>query len=193
MSGRRNFYWITKNALSASQCKRILDHGEDKYEVAGEMIGNSSKKVISKKRSGYVAWLTDQWIYDMVFPIMNKANEAAGWCYDISSAEDTQITRYQVDDFYSLHSDGDHDHFAAQNQERNVRKISMTIQLNDSYSGGELRFCNYRNKQCEMYSENTLGIGDCIIFPSDIEHEITPVMWGTRYSLVAWFRGSPYK
>ena len=44
-----------------------------------------------------------------------------------------------------------------------------------------------------MYSENTLGIGDCLTFPSDIEHEITPVLIGTRYALVVWFRGKPYK
>ena len=69
----------------------------------------------------------------------------------------------------------------------------MSIHLNDSYSGGELRFCHYANKKCQMYSENTLGIGDCITFPADIEHEITPVLLGTRYALVVWFRGKPYK
>jgi len=193
MKGRRNFYWITKNGLNPSQCRRILDHGEGKWEVAGEMIGTSTTKIISNKRRCKVAWLTDQWIYDMVFPIMKDANENAGWKYEISEAEDTQITLYEVDNFYSLHSDGDHDHFAVDNSEGTVRKLSMTVQLNDSYSGGELRFCHYENKKCQMYSENTLGIGDCLTFPSDIEHEITPVLYGTRYALVVWFRGKPYK
>ena len=193
MSGRKNFYWITKNALSPSECRRILEHAEGNWDSAGEMIGTSTKKVATKNRKCSVAWLTDQWIFDIIFPIMKSTNETAGWIYDISGSEDTQITRYEVDDFYTLHTDGDHDHFAIDKKEGTVRKLSMTIQLNDSYSGGELRFCHYKNKTCQMYSENTLGIGDVIIFPSDIEHEITPVLYGTRYALVAWFRGKPYK
>ena len=70
MKGRRNFYWITRNALIPAECRRILDHAEGKWEVAGEMIGTSTTKIISNKRRCKVAWLTDQWIYDIVFPIM---------------------------------------------------------------------------------------------------------------------------
>ena len=130
MKGRRNFYWITRKALTPAGCRRILDYAEGKWEVAGEMVGTSTTKIISNKRRWKVAWLTEQWIYDIVFPIMRNANHEAGWKYEISSAEDTQITLYEVDNFYSLHSDGDHDHFAVDNADGTVRKLSMSIHLN---------------------------------------------------------------
>ena len=35
--------------------------------------------------------------------------------------------------------------------------------------------------------------GSVIVFPSFMEHQVTPVTKGTRYSLVAWFVGPPFK
>ena len=35
--------------------------------------------------------------------------------------------------------------------------------------------------------------GDMIIFPSFIDHKVSPVTKGIRYSIVAWFGGPPFK
>ncbi len=36
-------------------------------------------------------------------------------------------------------------------------------------------------------------LGDLIIFPSFIDHKVSPVTKGVRYSVVAWFGGPPFK
>ena len=41
------------------------------------------------------SWTEDQWVYDIIWPYMEEANERAGWKYDIRSAETIQITRYK--------------------------------------------------------------------------------------------------
>ena len=68
----------------------------------------------------------------------------------------------------------------------------MTIQLNEEYEGGEFKvaWCD----EGKLLTE-TLGKaeGTIILFPSILEHCITPVTSGTRYSLVAWFVGEPFK
>ena len=41
--------------------------------------------------------------------------------------------------------------------------------------------------------EEILPRGSIIVFPSFLYHRVKPVKQGTRYSLVAWSNGFPYK
>jgi len=52
-------------------------------------------KTDPKARISDVAWITDQWVYDTIWPFMQQANEKAGWGYHIKAAESMQITRYR--------------------------------------------------------------------------------------------------
>jgi PKHD-type hydroxylase len=79
-----------------------------------------------------------------------------------------------------------------------VRKISMTLNLTDpnSYQGGDLKF----DFGPHVPSDSRLRVveeakprGSAIIFPSFIDHCVTPVVQGTRYSLVLWANGEPWK
>jgi PKHD-type hydroxylase len=42
-------------------------------------------------------------------------------------------------------------------------------------------------------AQNVLTKGSIIIFPSFVWHRVKPVTEGTRYSLVLWNLGKPYK
>ena len=78
-----------------------------------------------------------------------------------------------------------------------VRKLSMTINLTtpDQYKGGNLKFDfgphagRGRFKTCQEIRPQ----GSIIVFPSFIHHQVTPVTSGTRYSLVLWSLGKPFK
>ena len=35
--------------------------------------------------------------------------------------------------------------------------------------------------------------GDLVVFPSFIDHKVAPVTKGTRYSVVVWYGGPPFK
>ena len=35
--------------------------------------------------------------------------------------------------------------------------------------------------------------GSIVVFPSFLYHEVKPITKGTRYSLVVWFIGKPFK
>ena len=78
-----------------------------------------------------------------------------------------------------------------------VRKISMTLNLTEptDYKGGNLKFDfgphtnRHRFHECVEIRPQ----GSIIVFPSYTYHQVTPVTKGTRYSLVLWSLGQPFK
>lgn len=82
------------------------------------------------------------------------------------------LLKYDVGGKFIQHTD----HF-----KKNPRSLTIIINLNDEYTGGELAF----HDKTKVYN---LQKGDMIIFPSNFmyPHEILPVTSGTRYSLITW-------
>ena len=71
------------------------------------------------------------------------------------------------------------------------RKLSMTIQLSPStsYEGGDLLF----RGEAQIPVEEIRPRGTVVVFPSFLEHCVTPVTQGTRLSLVAWIEGPNFR
>jgi len=128
---------------------------------------------------------------------MDQANDEAGWRYDIKSAESVQVTRYKKGGFYNFHNDGRGDHLSAYNDPTNfflhgnVRKLSMSVMLNDNFDGGAFEFASYSKGNCKIIPIEVTA-GSVIVFPSSVEHRVAPVTKGIRYSLVVWFLGPPF-
>lgn len=175
---------------------------------------------ITYKRDSEVTWLNDKWIYDLIFPFVYQANSLAGWNYDIDWGETLQFTVYEKDMFYGWHFDGESCHYSKykrhipgvspeidkQNKNKyaaypemvnKVRKLSLTLNLTDpnDYEGGNLMFDYGPHHVGDRYHicEDIRPRGSIIIFPSYIYHQVTPVTKGTRYSLVMWSLGYPFK
>ena len=204
------YYFI--EGLDKKTCNKIRNSARGRWKESGvdtkkgitdkdRITGAKPIHGIDKKvRISDIVWTEDQWIYDTIWPYMQEANEQAGWKYDIRAAEDMQITRYKKGGFYYFHKDGKGDHLSAYNKpdneflHGNVRKLSMTVLLNDNYKGGEFQFTEYGKEQCEISTPEEFNkIGSIIVFPSDVEHRVAPVTKGIRYSLVVWFLGPPFK
>ena len=121
-----------------------------------------------------------------------------GWGFDIKAAETMQLTRYRKGGFYSFHRDGMGDKLSVYDIPENtfmhghVRKLSMTLLLNEDYEGGELQFASYAKQQCKISAPEFNLSGSIIVFPSGMEHRVAPVTKGIRYSLVTWFLGPPF-
>ena len=153
-------------------------------------------KTDPKTRISQVFWTTEQWIYDLTWPYMMEANRQAGWNLNIKAAESMQLTRYKKGGFYNFHKDGNCDHLSAYDNPDNpfmhghVRKISMSIILNDNFEGGAFEFASYGKEECSITPIEAKR-GDMIFFCSGMEHRVAPVTKGIRYSLVNWFVGPP--
>lgn len=173
-------------------------------------------------RDSKVSWLNDKWLYDTIVPFIKEANARAGWNWQFDTFEDFQFTIYDKDGFYGWHQDGSSDHFGKNKRYiygitpiplnkkgrppegyisddklvGKVRKISVTINLNEpgEYEGGNLKF-DFGNHADKKFHEVTeiRPQGSMVIFPSFLPHCVTPVTKGTRFSLVLWCLGEPWK
>ena len=197
--------------------KQAIENAEPMQDKTWEEMKN--KKVYV--RDSEVAWLDEKWIYDLILPYIQKANKIAGWNYDIEDAENFQFTKYYPGGFYGWHIDSATDKSSVYkryipgisptnekgemlkgytkntNLIGNVRKISMTLNLNvpGEYEGGNLKFDFGPHNTEKRYHEcvEIRPQGSMIVFPSFVYHQVTPVTKGTRYSLVLWTLGKPFR
>ena len=242
-------YWLWKSVISKENCQKIINRGLEELEflqkkgidTSATTFGDNHKsniRKISQKdltaeqlkekkinendvyvRDSNISWLSDQWIYDLLWPIIKKSNEIAGWNYEFDWAEPAQFTIYNKNQFYGWHSDGSNDIWSVKKRilpgvydENNtyknlltpitgligkVRKLSVTLMLSDpkDYEGGNLKFDFgvHVNDRFKEISDDEVQQGSMVVFPSYKYHCVTPVTKGTRYSLVVWFNGRPMK
>jgi len=188
-----NSFWYWKKEISPEICQKIIDLGKGKWSEAqtgGPIQNNTSPANIRKSD---VVWVNEQWIFDLIWGYMLSANKNAGWKYNITAVESCQITRYTKDGFYTWHKDGMGSHNRIWNEpdnkflHENTRKLSMSIGLNTSYKGGNFKMRGV-DRGLPKVDEGTI-----VVFPSFLDHKVTPVTEGTRYSLVSWFVGPPFE
>ena len=88
------------------------------------------------------------------------------------------LLKYNIGGKYEVHTD----HFAT-----NPRHLSIIINLNDNYEGGDLIFTDQKEKEIKKLK---LSKGSIVFFPSNFmyPHMISPITKGTRYSIVAWLQ-----
>ena len=205
-----NEWYIFHEAIDKKTCNKIKRLAQGKWEESSvdtiykeatdeeRKIGRKGDyKPDPKARICDVFWTSDQWVYDVIFPFIHQANQEAGWRYHIKASEPVQITRYKKGGFYTFHKDGIGDHLTTYHNPTNaflhghVRKLSMSVILNDNFEGGAFEFASYNREKCKITPIEAEG-GSVIVFPSSMEHRVAPVIEGIRYSLVAWFVGPPF-
>lgn len=110
-----------------------------------------------------------------------------------ADCESPQYLIYRPGDFFKPHSD------SGKSDEVRHRLVSAVIFLNrgsqepaeGAYGGGELTF--YGLMKGEQWDKCAFSLqaepGLLIAFPSDMWHEVKPVLHGQRFTAVSWFDG----
>ena len=215
----KNYYYYFQSALTPKLCDDIIAYGkahQPEMAVTGgfdRSNGKMSKKDLNnmqKKRKSDIVWMADRWIYKEIHPYIHEANRAAGWNFEWDWSESCQFTKYGVGQYYGWHCDSwEVPYKRKQNDDGTwpmdhgkIRKLSVTISLNDptEYEGGNLEF-DFRNqvdwernkKKAIKSCDEIRPRGSIIVFPSFVWHRVAPVTSGTRYSLVIWNLGYPFR
>jgi PKHD-type hydroxylase len=208
------YYWYFQNVLSKKFCEEVINYGKSKQEELALTGGQTTKiekgkpleeqdiKDLKKQRDSNIVWMSDNWIYKEIQPYIHQANKSAGWNFDWDYSEACQFTKYKLNQFYDWHCDSWDEPYEKDHKNKNlsnkIRKLSVTCSLSDpsDYEGGELEFDFKSNP------DNNKGIRKCaeisprgsiVVFPSFVWHRVKPVTKGTRYSLVIWNLGHPFK
>ena len=95
-----------------------------------------------------------------------------------SKINQIDLLKYSVGGKYEIHTD----HYTT-----TARHLSIIMNLNDEYEGGDLVFTDQKEKEIKRLK---LGKGSIVFFPSNFmyPHGIQPITKGTRYSIVSWLQ-----
>lgn len=148
----------------------------------------SEAKKNSKVRRSNIKWLThNNVIRGVLWSYIQEANRNA-FGFDVTNVGDIQYTEYDEAD--EGHYDWHHDIHWSQDKAYD-RKLSITIQLSDGsdYEGGNFEFNEVQN----LDARSSKKLGTVLVFPSYLQHRVTPVTKGKRTSLVGWFEGPRWK
>lgn len=176
--------------FTSQECDNIvLSFKNQTLEQAS--VGDGLQGIIDETvRRSSILWIPKvqryDWIYKRILELAAKAN-ADFFNFDLSDiSEPLQFTRYEPGEKYDWHVDG------GGREQQGLRKLSMVVQLSDpcEYEGGELQFGNSTDDKVEVANKNK---GCTIFFPSYMRHRATEVTKGTRYSLVLWISGPPFR
>jgi len=179
-------YWLWDSVLPKWFCEQQIANLNYDDKVEGSVKDKNDFVVDKEVR------VTDLFWVDVSSPIgcvcqmyVNMANEKAGWNFDLTKLESSiQIGKYSSENkgFYNWHRDESH----RPKENGLLRKLSISVLLNDNFEGGLFEFRGFE-KQPIMKQ------GSIIVFPSLLEHRVTPVTSGDRYSAVTWVSGPPYR
>lgn len=175
---------LCKISLSDSELKYLFE--QFKNQNGDGLIGhNLPEEEVFKFRRSKVLCLNENNFSDLHEKIKNFSLEVAEDIFDEPDLFNLtlQITEYDesYEGFYDWHKDAFPD-FGNDPLDKRVLSFSVLLNSSSEYEGGEFEF---RDIDIDNF-ENTL---DMIMFYSDLEHRVTPVTKGTRYSLVGWLSG----
>jgi PKHD-type hydroxylase len=166
-------------------------------------------KVNENKRKTNVKFFTNPQLQELCNQTSLIANSHMGLDYKINCIEAFQFARYEKDDKFDWHIDGQQCQYSKRVWDNSgglrdisrtgnpmlintVRKLSGIILLNTDYSGGELQF-KWTDSEGEHIKTAPLKKGDLVVFPSSLMHRVTPITKGTRHSITFWIGGPPLK
>lgn len=184
---KHNFAEFTyyQGLLSKYEIDDILNFWDEEQTIKATISGD--EKYNDELRKSSVMFIENtpknDWIYQKLASIAITSNNQRYWFDLLGFHQELQLTRYSEGDFFDWHLD-----FGA--GEISARKLSITVQLSDpkDYEGGNLQFM-INQKVVDAPREK----GTIIVFPSFINHRVTPITKGTRQSIVGWVSGPPYR
>lgn len=115
---------------------------------------------------------------------LRDANVRLGWNFDIFLPENVQVGRYVDGGHYDWHVD------SFPPDENNMqRKLTAVLFLSDpdSFEGGDFELKAAPDIPARPEQ------GDIVVFPSVLEHRVTPVTAGERHTAVCWMVGPAFK
>ena len=183
----KNQYWIWESAIPSEVCDFVVNTCKWDLSETGTVFENKTNSFVENTnlRITDVIWAKQLSVIGCIaFSYIKAANESAEWNFDYSYMEEIQLGRYKQGGHYDWHKD-----IFCPNFENQQRKLSISILLNDpsEFGGGDFMF-----KELEDFQQPNLKKGSVIVFPSFLEHTVSPITNGIRYSAVTWAIGKAF-
>lgn len=164
---------IIEGFLSKEECSLLLEKYKSELELRPATVAGME---ISDKRKSSVAFVNNiEQVDERLKNVLKDLIKLKG--YQVTGLVPYQFTEYKVGEYYDWHTD------SSREEGYKDRYCSIVIQLNDGYDGGYLQI---KDASGDNSIQIDHGIGNLIIFYSNLKHRVMPVTRGVRYSLVNW-------
>jgi len=178
-------YYYVEDAIPEKDCDDFLNY-HSKNKFAGAKLGDgASKEAQEKHRQSEVQWLPpNNVMVRAVWSYVKELNEHH-FKANLTGYGHVQFPKYESNgDNYKWHKDSNYTNDKIQ------RKLSTVLQLSkpEDYKGGEVQLFNGIHEPDKLPRTQ----GSLVIFKSEEWHQVTPVVKGTRYSIVMWALGPAY-
>ena len=175
-----------EKVISSKDCKKMILYMNKHCKTKAEVMHKSGRpETDTKTRDVLSYWLNpDDYDAPPYYKIVEDAIKEAMIKYSKHikflgrlHLNEINLLKYEKGNFYVKHVD--------QSTTLN-RTISVIINLNEEYEGGDVVFYNPLTDR--PYSKPNLKSGDIILFPTNFlyPHQVTPITKGIRYSIVSW-------
>jgi PKHD-type hydroxylase len=180
--------WAYLNGVfTPEECSKIVQYGKSLNMNKATVINDGKEEYDVTVRDSNIVFLTPEpehnWIWQKITEAVLNLNSTY-FKFDLFGiTEGLQFTEYHAPSGnYGSHIDKIYGGL--------VRKLSFVVQLSDEndYDGGQFEILDSEPAQIAPKQQGTL-----FAFPSYTLHRVTPVTKGTRYSLVGWITGTPFK
>ena len=190
-------FFVEKNFFCAELCSTIQDEIKLAPKQLTKIFQDNYNSVVDEEtRKSHIAEILEptRCLVKSRLDALKQKLEAH-FQMVLTDYDEPSFLLYKQGDFFAPHKD--------RNTEENEpdivkrRKVSVVIFLNNqkqtptdnAYCGGALTFYGLmRDSRAANYGFPLSGqTGLLVAFPSDIMHEVQPVTWGERYTIVTWF------
>jgi len=181
---------IWEASLDDEMCDKILEACEKlPSKNATTFRAGEDPLYEDPNRKTQIRWVPrdgeHDWINQIFEAYAREANKHFGM--ELSYLPELQFTEYKdVGHFYGDHHDVDWDRSDGRH-----RKISIVVQLSDpkEYTGGDFTFMTTQSPDPITVKKR----GTVIAFVSYYDHAVSPILSGSRTSLVGWYEGPRWK
>jgi len=179
-----NYYYVSEKVIPRSMCEYIIKTTPWDQAHNAKVGRDQENRVENPTRKTDIAFLTPMSIIGCVLQTHINAVNKIDWRFDIDGVEDIQIAKYQNGGHYKWHIDS-----FPPDKANKQRKLSAIAFLSnpDSFEGGNLELAINPNLNPKLPQ------GSIIIFPSVLEHRVTEVTKGKRYTATCWATGPAFK
>ena len=192
-------FYIFPKAIAPDICEQIVK------DCKQNILGKASVLDFDKKgrddpevRKTLVHFIKDKdnKVNELAWHFLREANKIQ-FNYDLDYFQAIQFAEYKNGGFYGWHQDD-----SGIEKSNEIRKLSLSLILSnpDNFEGGELQFYNgdrpmedTEDVTAEQVTNDIKAQGSVIVFDSRDFHRVTPVVEGTRHSIVCWCCGPNFK
>ncbi|NBQ97250.1 MAG: 2OG-Fe(II) oxygenase [Microbacteriaceae bacterium] len=184
------YYEVYNEFIPHTICDYIISEAQ-MYEPNDATVGTYNNLSLPEHRISTVRWLPPFNNYVTPFLLTAALNSNKHWEYII----DPELVAIQFTEYYGTLKGHFNWHNDILLDKSKHRKVSVILQLSDptDYEGGFLEMENwvgFNNSQAEIAFKKR---GSVLVFPSILQHRVSPVTLGTRYSVVTWLEGPQFK